>query len=82
VDDVLADESDSQLLKLGWAALKRINSQDPAEQQPPSRRIMLDPLVSPDPKHPFQLLVSLILQQKEKITILWVQRTTMKNLVY
>lgn len=60
-DDVLDDDSDSQLLKLGWAALKKINSQDPAEETPSIRQTMSDPVVSPDPKRPFQLAVSLML---------------------
>jgi hypothetical protein len=60
-DGVLDDDSDSQLLKLGWAALKKINSQDPAEQTPSIRRTMSDPVLSPDPKRPFQLVVSLML---------------------
>lgn len=55
-DDVLDDDSDSQLLKLGWAALKKINSQDPAEQTPSIRRTVSDSIVSPDPKRPFQLV--------------------------
>lgn len=54
VNDVLGDESDSQLLKLGRAALRRIDSQDPAE------RPVSVSLVSPDPKRPFKLLVSLV----------------------
>ncbi|XP_033606805.1 claspin isoform X3 [Cryptotermes secundus] len=55
-DDILDDDSDSQLLKLGWAALKKANSQDPAEQTPSIRRTMSDPVVSPDPKRAFQLV--------------------------
>lgn len=57
---MLGDDSDSQLLKLGWAALRRINSQDPAEQPVSIRETMLDTLVSPDCKRPFKLLVSLM----------------------
>jgi hypothetical protein len=60
-DDILDDDSDSQLLRLGWAALKKINSQDPAEQTSSIRRATSDPEVSPDPKRPFQLVVSLML---------------------
>ncbi|XP_021936176.1 claspin isoform X3 [Zootermopsis nevadensis] len=56
VDGVLSDELDSQLLKLGWAALKRINSQDPADRPGSIRETMLDILVSPDTKRPFKLL--------------------------
>lgn len=60
MDGVLSDELDSQLLKLGWAALKRINSQDPADRPGSIRETMLDILVSPDTKRPFKLLVSLM----------------------
>jgi hypothetical protein len=60
VDGVLGDESDSQLLKLGWAALKRINSQDAAERPLSNSETMLGTLVSPDLKRPFSLLVSLM----------------------
>jgi hypothetical protein len=60
-DDLLDDDSDSQLLKLGRAALKKTNSLDPAVQTVAIRQTMLDPVVSPDPKHPFQLVVSLAL---------------------
>lgn len=60
-DDVLDDNSDSQLLKLGWAALKKLNSQDPAEQTPSIRQTTSDSVASPDPKRPFQLVVSLVL---------------------
>ncbi|KAJ4448178.1 hypothetical protein ANN_10191 [Periplaneta americana] len=55
-EDVLSETSDSQLIKLGRAALKRINSQDKSERLPPVKRTVSDPLVSPDPKHPFKLL--------------------------
>lgn len=78
-DDALDDDSDSQLLKLGWAALKKINSQDPAEQTPSIRQTMLDPVMSPDPKRPFQLVVSLMLNLMggdHGHTTLWVQTGT------
>jgi hypothetical protein len=61
VDDMLGDRSDSQLLKLGWAALKRTNSEDPTKRLPSVRQTKLDPLASPDPKCPFSLVVSLVL---------------------
>jgi hypothetical protein len=61
VDDMLGDSSDSQLLKLGWAALKRTNSEDTAKRLPSVRQTTSDPLASPDPKCPFNLVVSLVL---------------------
>ena len=48
-------EDDSQLFKLGKAALKRINTQDLV---PSLKRSVSDP--SPDAKHPYKLLVSKI----------------------
>jgi hypothetical protein len=61
VDDTLGDKSDSQLLKLGWAALKKTNSEDATKQIPSIKQTVSDPLASPDPKCPFNLVVSLVL---------------------
>lgn len=61
VDDALGDQSDSQLLKLGWAALKRTNSEDSTKQLSSTRRTTLNPVMSPDPKCPFNLVVSFML---------------------
>jgi hypothetical protein len=58
---MLGDSSDSQLLKLGWAALKRTNSEDATKRIPSIRQTTSDPLASPDPKCPFKLVVSLVL---------------------
>jgi hypothetical protein len=61
VDDMPGESSDSQLLKLGWAALKRTKSEDATKQLPSVRQITSDPLASPDPKCPFRLVVSVVL---------------------
>lgn len=58
---MLGDSSDSQLLKLGWAALKRTNSEDVTKRLPPVRQTTSDPLASPDLKCPFNSVVSLML---------------------
>lgn len=63
---MLGDNSDSQLLKLGWAALKRTNSEDPTKRLPSIRQTTLDTLTSPNPKCPFNLVVSVVLYLVEE----------------
>ncbi|XP_063216187.1 claspin isoform X1 [Bacillus rossius redtenbacheri] len=60
-DSTMPEDEDSKLMKLGKAALKRIrncNSQDVVQEKKKEiKRSDSEPVVSPDPKRQFQLLV-------------------------